>query len=449
MPSTLIDSDLYKDLFGTESMRVIFSDDSYVDRCVFVEAALAKVQGKIGVIPNDAALEIVKKAAPETINREALKQDMEIVGRVIAPIVKQLTAACGEHGAYVHWGATTQDIMDTVVVLQIRDAFEIIDRDIENLVGILKRLSHEHRDTLMAGRTAGQQALPTTFGLKSLVWLQELMRHQERLSQCKPRILVGQFGGAVGTLASLGNKGLQVQAALMKELGLTQPLVTWHAARDRFVEICLILTMMTASLGKIATEIGVLMRTEVSEVFEGYVPGRGSSSTMPQKRNPRFAEFIPAISKLSNRNAGLALEAMSREHERSGPPWIAEWAALPETFILSAGALQLSIAMLDGIDVRKERMRENLELTKGLILSEAVMMALAPYLSRLGAKKIIEQACKTALAEDRHLRDVLIDMPDVTEHLTVDDLDKLFDPANYIGMAGEIIDEALKLAEER
>ena len=233
----------------------------------------------------------------------------------------------------------------------------------------------------------------------------------------------------------------------MNELELGQPLVTWHAARDRFVEVCLILSMMTASLGKIATEVGALMRTEISEVFEGYVPGRGSSSTMPQKRNPRFAEFIPAITKLSNRNAGLALEAMSREHERSGPPWIAEWAALPETFILAAGALQLSIAMLDGIDVRKERMRENLEITKGLILSEAVMMALAPHLSRLGAKKVVEQACKAALSEDKHLRDVLAEIPEVTKHLTLEDLDNLFDPANYIGLAGEIIDEALKQAK--
>ena len=378
---------------------------------------------------------------------KTLKNDMQIVGRVIAPIVKQLTTVCGDQCAYVHWGATTQDIMDTVVVLQIRDAFAIIDKDVNELITILKRLTHEHRDTLMAGRTAGQQALPTTFGLKSVVWLQELMRHQERLSQCKPRILIGQFGGAVGTLASLRDQGLKVQAELMEELGLGQPLVTWHAARDRFVEVYLILTMMTASLGKVATEIGSLMQTEISEVFEGYVPGRGSSSTMPQKRNPRFAEFIPAISKLSNHNAGLMLEAMSREHERSGPPWIAEWAALPEIFILASGALQQSIAMLDGLDVRKERMRENLELTNGLILSESVMMALAPHLSRLGAKKIVGQACEQALKEKRHLRDVLAEMPDVSKHLSKEKLGALFDPANYIGLAGEIIDEALKKAE--
>jgi len=446
MPSTLIDSNIYKDLFGTEEMRNIFSDDSYVDRCVVVERALAKAQGTIGVIPKEAAEVIAQKATPEAIDRDVLKSDMEIVGRVIAPTVKQLTAACGEHGAYVHWGATTQDIMDTVVVLQIRDAFSVIDRDVNELIRILKKLSHEHRDTLMAGRTAGQQALPTTFGLKTVVWLEELLRHQERISQCKPRVLVGQFGGAVGTLASLEDKGLLVQAELMKELNLDQPLVTWHSSRDRFVEVCLLLTMMTATLGKIANEIGILMRTEVAEVFEGYVPGRGSSSTMPQKRNPRFAEFIPGISKLSNHNAGLMLEAMSREHERSGPPWIAEWAALPQIFILTGGALKLSIDMLNGIDVRKNRMRQNLEETKGLILSEAVMMALAPYLSRLGAKKIVSEACARSLKDDKHLREILLSMPEVTEHLSNKQLDQLFDPANYIGMAGEIIDQALKRA---
>ena len=447
MPSTLIDSKIYKDLFGTEAMRDIFSDDTYIDRCVRVEAALAKVQGNIGVIPKDAAKTIIKMATPKAIDRKALKDDMEIVGRVIAPIVKQLTAACGDQGAYVHWGATTQDIMDTVVVLQIRDAFAIIDKGVNEIIHILKRLTHEHRDTLMAGRTAGQQALPTTFGLKTVVWLEEMLRHQERLVQMKPRILTGQFGGAVGTLASLGDQGLHVQAALMKELDLDQPLVTWHAARDRFVEVCLTLTMMTGSLGKFATEVGSLMQTEISEVFEGYSPGRGSSSTMPQKRNPRFAEFIPAITKLANHNAGLMLEAMSREHERSGPPWMAEWAALPEIFILTSGALQQSIAMLDTLDVRKERMRENLELTNGLILSEAVMMALAPYLSRLGAKKIVGQSCEIALKENKHLRDVLAKMPDVSKHLSKEELDALFDPANYLGLAGKIIDEALKKAK--
>jgi 3-carboxy-cis,cis-muconate cycloisomerase len=447
MPSTLIDSKIYKDLFGTEAMRAIFSDDSYIDRCVLVEATLAKVQGNIGVIPKDAAATITKMATPDAIDRKALKDDMEIVGRVIAPIVKQLTAACGDQGAYVHWGATTQDIMDTVVVLQIRDAFTIIDKDVNELICVLKRLTHEHRDTLMAGRTAGQQALPTTFGLKTIVWLEEILRHQERLSQCKPRILVGQFGGAVGTLASLGDKGLNVQAGLMNELDLGQPLVTWHAARDRLVEVCLTLTMITGSLGKIATEVGSLMQTEISEVFEGHVPGRGSSSTMPQKRNPRFAEFIPAISKLANHNAGLMLEAMSREHERSGPPWMAEWSALPEIFILASGALQQSIAMLDTLDVRKERMRENLEITNGLILSEAVMMALAPFLSRLGAKKIVGQACEIALKKNKHLRDILAAMPDVSKHLSKEELDVLFNPKNYLGLAGKIIDEALKKAK--
>ncbi|MEQ8195336.1 MAG: adenylosuccinate lyase family protein [Rhodospirillales bacterium] len=447
MPSTLIDSNLYKDLFGTEAMRAIFSDDGYIDRCVRIEAALAKAQGRLGVIPKAAAEDIAAKATLEAIDRQALKKDMEIVGRVIAPIVKQLTAACGKNGAYVHWGATTQDIMDTAVVLQIRDALKILEGDMTRLIEALKRLTREHRGTLMAGRTAGQQALPTTFGLKTAVWLQEMMRHQERLAQSKTRVLVGQFGGAVGTLASLGRAGLDVQAALMKELDLDRPVVTWHAARDRFVEICLVLAMMTASLGKIAAEIGVLMRTEVAEVFEGYVPGRGSSSTMPQKRNPRFAEFVPGIAKLSNRNAALMLEAMDREHERSGPPWIAEWAALPEIFILAAGALHQSIDMLEGLDVRKDRMRENLELTKGLILAEAAMMALAPHLSRLGAKKLVEQACSTALSENRHLHDVLAENSDVMKHLSEQNLRDLFDPANYIGLAEEIVDHALKEAE--
>jgi len=444
MPSTLIDSGIYKDLFGTAAMRAIFSDEGVIERWLLAEAALARAQAACGLIPEEAAAEITAKAVPEIIDIAAIKSSAENVGRAILPLARQLAAACdGDAGAYVHWGTTTQDIMDTGTVLQIREGLDLIGPDLNRLIGIICNLAHEHRETLMAGRTAGQQALPITFGLKAAVWAAELDRHRQRLIQCRPRVLVGQLGGAVGTLASMGPKGLDVQARFAQELRLGQPDVSWHVARDAFAETCLILSLIIASLGKVAVEINHLAATEVGEVREAFAPGRGGSSTMAHKRNPRFAEFLSGISRLAREKAMSALDAMVTEGERWGPAWMAEWAVIPELFILTAGALDQAIQMLDGLEVDKGRMLQNLNLTDGAIMAESVMMALAPLTGRGDAHDLIYDACRQAEKESKPLLDILAATPEVSGHLSRADLERAMDPAQYLGAALEIVDRTL------
>ncbi|MHC2374521.1 3-carboxy-cis,cis-muconate cycloisomerase [Bradyrhizobium diazoefficiens] len=292
--TTVLDSMLFRDAFGTPEMREVFSDVALVARYAEVEVALAKAEAKCGVIPQDAADQIAARTDVAALDFDLLRQETDIVGYPILPLVHQMVKQCGDAGRYVHWGATTQDIMDTAVVLQLRAALEIVERDIAELRKILADLSRRHRDTPMAGRTHLQQALPVTFGYKTAIWLAMFDRHAERLAQLKPRVLVGEFAGAAGTLASLGDKGFEVQEALCDELKLGVPASTWHVARDGFAEAVNFLALVTGSLGKIALDIMIMASTEFAEVYEPFVKGRGASSTMPQKRNPISSELMLA-----------------------------------------------------------------------------------------------------------------------------------------------------------
>jgi 3-carboxy-cis,cis-muconate cycloisomerase len=294
--STVMDSILFRDAFGTQAMRTVFSDKALIQRYIDVEVALAKAEARCGVIPAEAAEVIARESVLSRIDFDHMREETDIVGYPILPLVHQLVAMCGEAGRYVHWGATTQDIMDTAVVLQVRDALAIVDADIRALRTILADLAAKHRDTPMAGRTHLQQALPVTFGYKVAIWLAMFDRHQERLAQLRPRVEVVEFAGAAGTLASLGDKGLEVQRALAAELGLGVPATTWHVARDGFAEAVNLLALVTGSLGKIALDIMIMASTEFAEVYEPFVKGRGASSTMPQKRNPISSELMLAAS---------------------------------------------------------------------------------------------------------------------------------------------------------
>jgi 3-carboxy-cis,cis-muconate cycloisomerase len=295
----------------------------------------------------------------------------------------------------------------------------------------------------MAGRTHLQQALPVTFGYKLAIWLAMLDRHAERLQQMKPRVLVGQFAGAAGTLASLGERGMEVQQALCAELKLAQPSATWHAARDGLAEAVNFLGLVTGSLGKIAFDVILLASTEVAEVSEPFVHGRGGSSTMPQKRNPISSELILAAAKAVRQHAGLMLDAMVQDYERATGPWHAEWIALPESFLLTGGALHQAKFMLAGLVVDEARMRKNLDMTHGLIVAEAVMMGLAPHLGRNEAHDIVYDACRAVAEKGGSLADALARVPEVTQHLDRAALDKLTDPANYLGAAQEMVDRVV------
>jgi 3-carboxy-cis,cis-muconate cycloisomerase len=441
--TTVLDSILFRDAFGTPAMREVFSDLSLISRYAEVEVALAKAEARCDVIPAEAAAEIARRTDVAALDFDLLRQETDVVGYPILPLVHQMVKQCGEAGRYVHWGATTQDIMDTAVVLQLRAGLDIIEADIAELRGILADLSKRHRDTPMAGRTHLQQALPVTFGYKAAIWLAMFDRHAERLAQLKPRVLVGQFAGAAGTLASLGGKGLEVQQALCEELGLGVPVATWHVARDGFAEAINFLALVTGSLGKIALDIMIMASTEFAEVYEPFVKGRGASSTMPQKRNPISSELMLAAAKGVRQHAGLMMDAMVQDFERATGPWHAEWMAIPESFVLTAGALHQAKFALGGLIVDEKKMADNLAISRGLIVAEAVMMGLAPQIGRQEAHDVVYDACRLANDKGMTLADALSADSRVSARIDRTTIERLTSPKNYLGLAPEMVDRVL------
>src|SRR5215468_351382 len=441
--TTVFDSILFRDAFGTPRMREIFSDHALISHYVEVEIALARAQARCDVIPAEAAEQIAAKSNAATFDFDLLRHETDIVGYPILPLVHQLVKQCGDAGRYIHWGATTQDVMDTAVVLQVREGLTIIEKEINELRGILAKLARKYRDTPMAGRTHLQQALPITFGYKLAIWLAMFDRHAERLDQLKPRVLLGEFAGAAGTLASLGEKGLEVQKAFCEELGLGVPVSTWHVARDGLAETINLLGLITGSLGKIALDIMIMASTEFAEVYEPFVKGRGASSTMPQKRNPISSELMLAAAKGVRQHAGLMLDAMVQDFERATGPWHAEWMAIPESFVLTAGALHQAKFALGGLIVDTNKMAGNLDISRGLIVAEAVMMGLAPAIGRQEAHDVVYDACRTVNEHGGTLAEALAALPAVTAHVDRPAIERLTAPKNYLGLAPEMVDRVL------
>jgi 3-carboxy-cis,cis-muconate cycloisomerase len=360
--------------------------------------------------------------------------------------VQQLVALCGDgHGEWCHWGATTQDITDTATVLQIRDALALVEQELQAIAASLAGLATRYRDTPMAGRSNLQQAVPITFGYKMATLLGAFERHKERLKELRPRVLVAEFGGAAGTLSSLGKDGLKCQVELMKELKLGQPAISWHTVRDAIAEVGCFLGLVTGSCGKIAFDVKLLMQTEVEEVYEPFHAGRGSSSTMPQKRNPISSVYITAQTAMVKQLVAALLEAMVEDHERATGPWEIEWIALPEIFMLSAGALAQTRFVIEGMQVNEKKMRENLDITNGLIMSEAVMMGLGAAMGRNKAHDVVYDICREVVKTGRPLIDLLAEDKEIAKHADRSALEKMVDPANYLGVAGEMVDRVLKM----
>ncbi|GES61540.1 L-Aspartase-like protein [Aspergillus terreus] len=441
-----IDSSIFRTLFGTEEIRKVFDDEAYINRCIDAEAALARAQSRCNVIPPQVGAMVTQKALHSKLDLDRLRHETEIVGYPILPLVRQLSAMCGEEaGRYVHWGATTQDIMDLASVLQMKEGLDIVERLLRDIIATLRELSAKYRDTPMAGRTHLQHALPVTFGYKCAVWLSGFQRHLERLEQLRSRTLLVQFGGAAGSLASLGDgdDGLRVRRALAEELGLADPPITWHVARDGVAEIANFLALMGGSMGKLALDIIVMSSNELGEVSEPFVPHRGASSTMPQKRNPISSEVILAASKVLRSNAGLVLDGMVADFERASGPWHLEWVAVPESFVIAVGALSQTHFALSGLCVHSKQMLDNLHSTKGLIVAEAVMMGLAPHVGRNKAHDIVYEACRESIEKDRTLLECLLEKPEVTSKMSTEQVSKLCDPVNYLGASGRMVDDVL------
>ena len=436
--------DLY---FTSTRMRQVFSDAGRLQGMLDFESALARAEARCGVIPQSSVAPIEAECKAALYDPLALSQAIATAGNSAIPLVKALGKRIAERDTeaerYVHLGATSQDVMDTGLVLQLRQAIALLETDLSSLGDGLAAQAERHAQTPMAGRTWLQHATPVTLGMKIAGWLGAINRHRQRLREIKPRLLCLQFGGASGSLAALGEQAWPVSQALADELQLELPDQPWHTQRDRLAEFAGLLGLIAGSLGKLGRDLSLLMQTDVGEVFEPSAPGKGGSSTMPHKRNPVGSAVMISAAVRTPGLVATMLSAMPQEHERSLGLWHAEWETLPELCCLVSGSLQQALSAIDGLEVDVERMAGNLEQTRGLVMAEAVSIALAQRIGRDAAHHLIEQCCKRAIADSRHLRGVLGETLGVRQQLNDAELDRLLDPAHYLGQAQRWVERAV------
>jgi 3-carboxy-cis,cis-muconate cycloisomerase len=438
---------LFDRYFTQEGMREVFSDRGRVQGMLDFEAALARAEASIGAIPAEVVNDIVAACDASLYDFDALAVAIGNAGNSAIPLVKalgrQIATRNEKAERYVHMGATSQDAMDSGLVVQLRSAITLLDKDLENLADALAQQAQRHAGVPMPGRTWLQQATPITLGAKIAGWLGAITRHRQRLKELTPRLLCLQFGGASGSLAALGEMAFPIAEALARELKLNLPDQPWHTQRDRLVEFASWLGLVAGGLGKIGRDISLMMQTEAGEVFEPAAAGKGGSSTMPHKRNPVGAAVMIGAATRAPGLVATMFSAMPQEHERSLGLWHAEWETLPELCCLVSGSLQQALAVIPGLEVDAGRMRQNLDLTHGLVLAEAVSIALAQRIGRDAAHHLIEQCCRRAVEQGRHLREVLGDEPEVTAQLSAQALDNLLNPAQYLGQSKRWVKRAV------
>ncbi|HZO71994.1 MAG TPA: 3-carboxy-cis,cis-muconate cycloisomerase [Ktedonobacteraceae bacterium] len=432
-------------LFSTSAMSAAFSPEAHVRQMLAFEAALAQAEARAGIIPSEAALSIAASCRVELFDVAALYREAATAGTPAIPLVRMLTAQVeGEAAKYVHWGATSQDAVDTALMLQMREGLDLLIADLLNICATCAALAEQHRRTIMIGRTLLQQALPITFGLKAARWLALLLRQVQALREQRARTLAVQLGGAAGTLASLGEKGLQVVALLAEELDLPPPELPWHTERDRIAEIASTLGIVAGTMAKIAGDLVLLAQTEVGEATEASAPGKGGSSAMPQKRNPVDAISAVAATRLAIGVVPVILSAMAQEHERAAGGWQAEWVAIPDLFRFTAHAVERVRNAAAGLQIDPARMSANLDLTHGLVMAEALTMALSPHVGRPDAYRIVQDACKHATTSGIHLRQAAMQDAQVRALLSPEEFDHALDPGRYLGSTDAFIDRALE-----
>lgn len=428
-------------------MRAVCDDAAYLQHMLDFEAALARAEAAAGVIPASAAAPIAAACRAERFDVTAIAEASARAGNLAIPVVKMLTAQVAQAdkaaSGYVHWGATSQDAIDTATMLMMRAAIDVLLGDLDRAIAGFAALAKKHRNTATVARTWLQHALPMPFGLKLAEYAGALHRARVRLRALRANGLALQFGGAAGTLAALGDKGDQVAANLARELGLPLPDAPWHTHRDRIADAASAFAILTGSCGKIARDVSLLMQTDTAEAFEPAGEGRGGSSTMPHKRNPVAAASALAAATMAPNLAATIFAAQMQDHERSAGPWHAEWPTLPALMLVTSGALAAVVDIAEGLEVDAARMQRNLDTTNGLIMAEAVAMALAASVGKSEAHHIVEAASRTAVESKQHLRDVLAKDPHVSKHLDSSALAKLFDPQNYQGAAQAMIDRLL------
>ena len=445
MPSHASESLLYGASFSTPEFLDIFNDHKRVQAWYDVEVALAKAQSKLGIIPKEAYEEIARKAYVENVDVQKIGKGISETAHPIVPAIRALEEICeGGAGEFIHYGATTQDIMDTGLILQIKKAWPLLKRDLEAARDALKVLAKKYRSTPMVGRTHGQQALPLTFGYKCAVWVDELNRHLERQSEAEPRILSGNITGAVGTMAAFGGKGQETQREALQYLGLTVPNICWHSSRDRICELANLLTQVAASLGKIAREVYALQQVEFGEVAEPHHHGKVGSSTMPHKRNPATVELAIGLSRLIRAQQVAITDAAFQEHERYSALLRIELAAVPEMMIYSGALLSKMRTVLEKLEVFPTRMRQNLDLLGGLLLSEKIMLALGEKIGKQTAHEVVYEIAMSSFESEIPFKEALMSDQRVSNHLKEEEIVELLNPEAYIGESEEIVDKVLE-----
>ncbi|HVB23883.1 MAG TPA: 3-carboxy-cis,cis-muconate cycloisomerase [Ktedonobacteraceae bacterium] len=431
-------------LFSTPEMSSTFSSEAHVRGMLVFEAALARAEARAGIIPQEAAIGIAASCKVELFDIPALYREAASAGTPAIPLVRLLTARIeGDARQYVHWGATSQDAIDTAIMLQMRDGLDLLVEGLLAICAVCAALAEQHRQTLMVGRTLLQQALPITFGLKAARWLALVVRQVHALRACRKQTLAVQLGGAAGTLAAFGDKGLLVLKLVAEELSLPVPDLPWHAERDRIAEIATALGIVSGAMAKIAEDVVLLAQTEVGEASEGTAPGKGGSSAMPQKHNPVDATGAIASARLAIGVVPVILAAMAQEHERAVGGWQVEWSAIPDLFRFTASAVNRVHSAVDGLKVFPERMQANLNLTGGLIMAESLTMALAPHLGRPDAQRIVQATCEQAVKSGVDLRQVVMEHAQVRAVLSPAEIDLALDPAQYLGSTDAFINRAL------
>ena len=446
-------SPLLAPMLSSGQMRAICDDATVLQRMLDFEAALARVEAATGVIPKAAAEPIAKACKVSSFDLAALAEAAPRSGNLAIPLVRALTAEVArsnpEAARYVHWGATSQDVIDTAAMLTLRAGIDALAADLDRATRAFAALAQKHRNTAVVARTWLQHALPMPFGLKLAEYAAALHRSRLRLTRLSQDTLALQFGGAAGTLAALGDKGLAVAERLAKELKLPLPEAPWHCHRDRIAEAASVLAIVSGTCGKIARDVSLMMQTDVSEAFEPSSEGRGGSSTMPHKRNPVAAASALAAATIAPNLAATIFAAQVQEHERSAGAWHAEWPTLPTLLLVTSGALAAIVEIAEGLEVDVARMRANLDLTDGLIMAEAVAFALAEKIGKSQAHHLVEAASKRAIAERKHLREVLVGNDEVTAQLGADRMAKLMEPLNYQGASQALIDRLLASLDKK
>jgi 3-carboxy-cis,cis-muconate cycloisomerase len=444
MPAHPIDFEIQANVFSTPELSAIFDEKTRIGRWLQIEAALAAVQGKLDIIPASAADEIVKKASLEHLDLNQVAKGYEQSRNSIIPVVKALRQACAEgHGEYVHFGVTTQDILDTAQVLEQKDALGVIYRDLRLLEEQCIALARSHRTTPMTGRTHGQQALPITFGLKVVIWIAEIRRHIDRVISLAPRLFTIQLSGAVGTMAALGPDAQRLARLTAEKLGLHCRVPTWHTSRDNIAEAASLYGLLCSTFEKIGSEIVQLSKTELGELAES-APGQAvSSSTMPHKKNPVISQRIAVLARHVRPLVGVVMEGMVHEHERDARALWTEWLATPQIAIYTGTALNYLKAVIEGLEIRPERMLKNLYQQKDMVVSEWLLFKLAKLIGKTRAQEKLQALIRVVGKGDRIFKDILLDDPDIGPYLANENLEYLEQPELYCGLAAEIVDDTL------